>query len=108
MSQKEEKIAEVVVDFFNALEAACVNAKRQIVELKGIGEEKPKWDPSKIKWVQAEGSKGSYERSEDVDSLDYKELLKDLEAHNGKLSRDGFFYWKFEKSAVVGRKLRRK
>jgi len=68
--------------------------------------EKPKWDPNKIKWLEAEGTKGSYQRSEDVNSLDFKELMKDLEAHQGKLSRDGFFYWKFEKSAVIGRKKR--
>jgi len=70
-------------------------------------EEKPNYDPSKIKWVQAEGASGPYERSEDVDSLDFKALLKDLEQHDGKLSRDGFFYWKFEKSPVVGRKKRK-
>jgi hypothetical protein len=72
--------------------------------------EKPKssWDPSKIKWTEAEGSHGRYERSEDVNSLDFKELMKDLEQHNDKLSRDGFFFWKFEKSAIIGRKKRQK
>ena len=68
---------------------------------------KPKWDSNKIKWVEAEGTHGKYERSEDVNSLDFKELMKDLEGHQGKLSRDGFFYWRFEKSAVIGRKKRK-
>jgi len=82
--------------------------------LKGesVGEQpqqpKPKWDSNKIKWVEAEGTHGKYERSEDVNSLDFKELMKDLEGHQGKLSRDGFFYWRFEKSAVIGRKKRQK
>jgi len=67
---------------------------------------KPTWDSNKMKWTQAEGASGPYERSEDVNNLDFKECLKDLEAHQGKLSRDGFFYWKFEKSAVIGRKKR--
>jgi len=66
------------------------------------------WDTSKIKWVEAEGTHGKYERSEDVNSLDFKELLKDLEAHNGKLSHDGYFIWKFEKSPIIGRKKRQK
>lgn len=65
-------------------------------------------NPDKIKWILAEGASGPYERSEDVNSLDFKALLKDLEQHDGKLSHDGFFYWKFEKSAVIGRKLRQK
>jgi len=63
-----------------------------------------KYDMNKIKWTLAEGASGPYERSEDVDSLVFKELLKDLEAHNGKLSRDGYFVWKFAKSPIVGRK----
>lgn len=66
------------------------------------------WDPNKIKWTEAEGSSGKYERSEDVDSIGFKELLKDLAAHDGKLSRDGYFYWKFQSGSVVGRKLKKK
>ena len=72
-----------------------------------VQQPKPKWDSNKIKWVEAEGTHGKYERSEDVNSLDFKELMKDLEGHQGKLSRDGFFYWRFEKSTVIGRKKRK-
>ena len=85
--------------------------------LKGesVGEQpqqpKPKWDSSKMKWVEAEGSSGLYQRSEDVNSLDFKEALKELAEHGGKLSRkeaDGtWFYWKFEKSPIIGRKKRK-
>jgi hypothetical protein len=67
---------------------------------------KPKWDPAKIKWTEAQGSSGPYERSDDVNSFDFKELMKDLENHNRKLSHQGYFYWKFEKSAIIGRKKR--
>ena len=66
------------------------------------------WNPDKIKWVETEGTSGPYERSEDVNSIDFKELIKDLEVHNGKLSRNGFFYWKFAKSPIIGRKKRSK
>lgn len=65
------------------------------------------WDASKIKWVQAEGASGPYERSEDANSVDFKELMKDLETHKGKLTRNGFFYWRFTKSAIIGRKKRK-
>lgn len=62
------------------------------------------WNPDKIKWTWAEGSSGPYERSEDVDNLEFKEMMKDLVAHQGKFQRDGYFYWVFQKAAVVGRK----
>ena len=40
---KTEELAEVIADFFNALESACVNAKMQIAKLYNIslGQEKP-------------------------------------------------------------------
>ena len=65
------------------------------------------YDMNKIKWTQAEGSKGSYERSGDVENPEFQALLKKLEAHNGKLTQNGFFLWKFSNSSVIGRKKRR-
>ena len=62
------------------------------------------WNPNNIKWVQAEGTSGPYERSEDVDNLDFKEMMKDLASHNGKFQREGYFYWAFQKASIVGRK----
>jgi hypothetical protein len=68
--------------------------------------EKPKWNPAKIKWTETQGASGPYQRSEDVNSLDFKEMVKDLAAHNGRLNRDGCFYWVFKNGATVGRKKR--
>jgi hypothetical protein len=65
----------------------------------------PWWSPAKIKWEAADGPNGPYERSEDVNSKDFKLMLKDLQAHNGKLTREGFFYWVFTNGSTVGRKL---
>jgi hypothetical protein len=65
------------------------------------------WDPVKIKWVPIEGTNGPYEKSEDVNNPDFKAMLKDLADHQGKLSRDGLFYWKFDGKDVVGRKKRK-
>lgn len=88
-----------------------------LTELAGIGEaekaekEHPSWDASKIPWVEAEGTKGKYERypaeGEKPESTpDYKNILADLKGHGGKLTRDGFFVWLFTDNATVGRKKR--
>jgi len=68
--------------------------------------DKPSWDPSKIKWKEAEGPRGKFERSEDINNLDFKALVKCLAEHKGKLTHEGYFYWLFENGATVGRKKR--
>jgi len=67
-------------------------------------ETRPNWNPSGMEWVEARGGKGPYQKSEDVDSPDFKEMLKDLAAHKGKLYRNGLFYWTFPSGTTVGRK----
>lgn len=61
------------------------------------------WDPTRIQWQRAEGSRGTYERTEDANSLDFKAMLKDLAEHKGTLTRDGRFYWTFKSGSTVGR-----
>lgn len=107
LTANEEKILEALSDLANGLESAAVNLRHEISELVKIDEEAT-WAPNKIKWENAEGSSGPYERSEDVNSTDFKAMLKDLAAHQGKLSRDGYFYWTFQNGATVGRKIRQK
>lgn len=68
--------------------------------------EKKHYDINRIKWVEAQGSRGPYEKSEDVGSADFKALTEDLEVHGGKLSHAGYFIWKFSNSTVIGRKKR--
>jgi len=97
------KILEDIVDFLNGLEACCIKLRTQIEKLLGHAY----WDPGKIKWTEEEGTKGPYEKSEDVNSLDFKGLVKDLNAHKGALNKDGYFYWLFENGATVGRKKRK-
>jgi hypothetical protein len=99
MSEKEDLA-------LNAVEAAAVGAKHRLKEAKVPEVAGFTWNPDKIKWVQAEGSSGPYERSEDVDNPDFKAMLKDLAEHQGKFQREGYFYWAFQKAAVVGRKKR--
>ena len=95
-----EEILELIVDYANAQEAAAVDLKHRIAELVGVKD----WDASKIKWEQAQGASGPYERSEDVNNPQFKLMLKDLAAHNGKMTRNGYFYWVFRSGSVVGRK----
>lgn len=100
---------EVLLEFLNGVEAGIVAAKQRIKERKGLID-KPKrewgWNPDKIEWKKAEGSKGEFEKSEDVNNSEFKALLKDLAAHNGKLTRDGYFYWVYQNGSTVGRKKR--
>ena len=67
-------------------------------------EEEKSWDPSKIKWVPAEGAKGRYDRADPQASRDFQNMLKDLKEHGGRLTRDGYFYWVFRNGVTVGRK----
>jgi hypothetical protein len=106
LTANEEKLIEALSDLANGLESIAVNLRHQISEIIKINEEAP-WDPDKIKWEQTEGSSGPYERSEDVNSLDFKAMLKDLAAHQGKLTRDDYFFWTFKNGATVGRKKRK-
>lgn len=61
------------------------------------------WSPDKIKWTQDVGTKGPYERSEDINNTEFKAMLKDLQEHKGKLNREGRFYWIFKSGSTVGR-----
>jgi hypothetical protein len=90
-----------LLEYLNACEAGIAAAKHLIKEAK-ITEHQ--WSPDKMKWETAEGASGPYERSQDFNSLDFKALLKDLAAHQGKLSQDGYFYWAFQNGYTIGRK----
>ena len=106
MSEDLTVFLEDLLDYLNGQEAILVKLKVQIEKLTGPQKKSWTWDSSKIVWSKASGSKGEYERSEDVDSLDFKSMLKDLAGHNGSLVRDGVFYWVFQNGSTVGRKKR--
>jgi hypothetical protein len=95
-----------LLEFLNATEAGIAAAKRLVMQAKNVNQEQS-WDPNKIKWQQAEGSSGPYERSEDINSSDFKAMLRELAESQGKLPRDGYFYWTFQNGATVGRKKRK-
>lgn len=94
MTQETEALAA----FLDAVEAGIVQARNI---LKGP---LATWNPDQISWVSTNGAKGLYEKSQDVDNLEFKALVKDLASHDGKLTRNGIFYWLFQNGATVGRK----
>ena len=91
MKEDLRVLAEDVLDFVSGIEAACVKLKMQID--KNFGPEIAEYDLEKISWFDAEGSSGPYQRSEDVNSQDFRALLKDLNKHEGKMQKDSFFIW---------------
>jgi hypothetical protein len=113
-----EMVAEILTDLCTELEGAFKNAKLRIGEIylskdsssppstAPAQEEAWTWNPEKIPWVEKTGPKGQYDQSEDVNNPEFKALLKDLSAHEGKLTRDGCFYWVFQNGSTVGRKKR--
>lgn len=88
----------VLLDFLNAVEEGIATAKQRIETIK-VG-----WNPEEIQWIETQGNKGPYERSEDMENPQFKALLMDLKTHDGKLRKNGYFYWKFDNSETVGRK----
>lgn len=96
---------DAIFELVNGQEAGIAAFKQRLSAKKGLAP-MPSWNPEAIKWEQAQGSSGPYERSEDVNNSEFKAMLKDLAAHNGRLTRDGFFYWVFKNGATAGRKKR--
>lgn len=88
------EVWDVIFELVNAQEAG-ITAFRQRLKKRKI----EPWNANKIKWNKAEGSKGPYERSEDLNNLEFKAMLKELASHNGKLRREGYFYWLFKNGA---------
>lgn len=109
----QEKTLEILSDFANALEAAAVNVKHQIAELQAAkGESRGSAGPGKaydiqrIRWESASGDKGPFEKSSDTNSQDFQALLKDTQAHKGKMTVSGWFVWLFQDGVTLGRKKR--
>jgi hypothetical protein len=68
--------------------------------------QKKDYDIEKIQWQDAKGDKGPFQKSADVNSLDHKQLLKDVQAHKGKMTVQGWFVWVFQDGSTLGRKKR--
>lgn len=120
MSERKSQVPQVDVSRLSDLEIAMLIIERDVAQFKAeridellnkVGEvrgyvqaEKWMWDPNKITWVETEGTKGLYDKASPQATNDFKAMLTNLKEHNGKLTRDGFFYWVFTDQATVGRK----
>lgn len=67
------------------------------------------YNPENIKWNKAEGNRGPFQAYpkrgvEPEKTADYLNLLADLKQHDGKLTKDGFYYWLFLNNITIGRK----
>ena len=101
MNENNDLALQALTDFLNAVEAGIM-AARQTIKAEKVG-----LDVEDIRWSPAEGSKGPYERSGDVENPNFSALLNKLKAHGGKLTHSGYFYWKFGASSIIGRKKRK-
>jgi len=99
------EVWDAIFELVNAVEAGIASFKHRLGVQKEVAP-KASWDPDKIKWEQAEGRNGPYERSGDVSNPEFKALLRDLARHGGRLTRNGWLYWTFKNGSTVGRKKR--
>lgn len=100
--EKNYEFAKMLSDVRNGLQS-CVESIDSYLNFLGkvvLGE----WTPTRIRWVETEGSRGLYEKAAAQDNNDFKAMLQDLKARDGKLTRDSYFYWVFQDQETVGRK----
>jgi hypothetical protein len=76
-------------------------------------ETRPQYDIMKVVTRQTEGRNGFYLKAsaeDNKDNPDFLALVEDLKAHKGKLSRQGYFVWRFDKTETetVGMKQSKK
>lgn len=119
---ESEKVAEVIVDFFNAIEAAAVNAKRQIGQLYGAKEEtKPaaveETTFNILKFESQQGAKiGEYEVAYKANNIEDKwahahNVLRNSNATiNDRYHGQGyqFSYWLYGENKIYRQKLKPK
>ena len=108
----DKDLIEAKFDIIGTSLNAILTDFARIGEAEQVVKENPSWNGSKIPWKETEGTKGKYERypasgEKTEDIIDYQNLLADLKEHDGKLTRDGFFYWCFENGVTVARKKRK-
>jgi hypothetical protein len=76
----------------------------EFIDSQALMEEKTVYDVNKILWQNKNGERGAFELASEQDSTDYKQLIVHLQKNQGKLTKDGLFYWLFDDKKTVGRK----
>jgi len=106
MSNDNETALEALCDLLDCLDAGITQARQTIKKAKGLTPiaQEGTWNPNVITWEDANGQKGPYQKSSDINNLQFKAMLQDLASHDGKVTREGYFYWTFQNGSTVGRK----
>lgn len=63
-----------------------------------------KKDFNTLVWVSVDGPRGVYEKTVKSNVEAWTLLAAELQSKDGKMTKDGFFYWLFEKADAIGRK----
>jgi exonuclease VII small subunit len=115
----DEQVVRLLLDYAGSLEESAKRFREGLVALvqqrlipeaqKAVEDRVWGWNPEAVIWVEASGPSGGYQLAaaeNNQGNSDFNEMLKDLEAHGGRLTRDGVFYWRFQQKPNVGRKKR--
>ena len=116
----DEQMVRLLLDYAGSLEESVKRFRESLAALiqqrlipeaeKAVEDRVWGWNPEAVVWVDATGPSGGYQLAaaeSNQGNSDFDEMLKDLEAHGGRLTRDGVFYWRFQRKPNVGRKRRK-
>jgi hypothetical protein len=116
----DEQVVRLLLDYAGSLEESAKRLREGLAALaqehlipeaqRAVEERVWGWNPEAVVWVEATGPSGGYQLAaaeNNQGNSDFDEMLKDLEAHSGQLTRDGVFYWRFKQKQAVGRKRRK-
>ena len=81
-----------------------------IIYVMGYKEQqsKPETLEDKLKWIDTSGPHGSYQKLGPSDSQEYQTLLKELQDHQSKMVKEGYFLWLFKDNAIGKKRLSEK
>ena len=57
-----------------------------------------------LRWTTFQGAKGPYEKTDSAENSEFDRLWRELEDHNGTLTKNAYFYWQFQDAVAIGRK----
>jgi hypothetical protein len=116
----DEHVVRLLLDYAGSLEESAKRLREGLAALaqehlipeaqRAVEDRVWGWNPEAVVWVEAEGPSGGYQLAaakNNQGNSDFDEMLKDLEAHQGCLTREGWFYWRFKQKPNVGRKRKR-